>query len=655
MAADAASHLEKAVHASCLLPCAYLTLNLPNIRDNRVLSRAHFRDRRSPYSGLTVVCLPLNAAVKMLPVKTSSSRKHRVLSVSLVSLCIVLTTILVHAPEIALTANIDEPVQLVPGSVIHRQLAAGAKQAFAITLEEGKLFRFSIEKGDLLLSTTLYGPTGAKLLNHVSQSFEVVQIAFLTQLRGTYRIEIQSREKSATTRQYELKIQPQVRVAPRDVKDSEALQAIAAADLLCADWTQNSFRQAIAQYDRAASIWTSSSDFVSASRAILKPADVYFRLSEYPEALKRYQNSIVLAEKDKDWLAKARALSHGARLQSYLGHNDLAEEQLTESMRLFSDHEADRTPLATNAYGEALSNMAEVSYAKGDFLKASQQFEEALKIFTNDREGEAKARLFLGYITGGVGDLERALKEISRAHELYTEVNNKAGVGRTLTALGLWHSSQDIEKAITFHKDAFEIFHSFGDRYGEAIALNAIGQSYELLDDQSLALNSYQQALHIFEDIGAVDGISMSTFKIAKMHDRAERFEQALSYYDRSVQVCRAAGKVRTEGFALNEIATIYVKQGLYERAAAQYKKVLNFFESIGDLRGQATALNSYGDFLLQRGQKQKALESYKRALPLSEKVGDEEIRTATLYNLARTNLDLGAADVALSFIQQSL
>ncbi len=441
----------------------------------------------------------------------------------------------------------------------------------------------------------------------------------------------------------------------RDQKDSEAKQAFARADQLCADWTQNSFRRAIPQYERATQIWSSISDFASASDAMRKSADVYFRLSEFPEALNRYQNAIALAEKAGNWLAKAQALSQEAHVQSYLGHNDLADKQLTEAMRLFKQHEGVRDSVSARAYGETLNNLAEVSYAKGDFLKSSKQFEEALKIFTTDRKGEAKARLFLGYIAGGIGDRETALKEITRALELYTEINDKDGEGRALIALGLWHSSRDIEKSITSHKEALEIFQSIGDRYSEAIARNAVGQGYESIGDQALALDSYQKALRIFEDIAAVDGISTSSFKIARMHARAARFEQALASYDRCLRVSHAAGTVRTEGFALNEIAAIYVKQGLYDRAAAQYQKVLSFFESIGDLRGQAFALNSYGDFLLQRGQQKKALELYSRALPLSEKVGDEDIRSTSLYNLARANLKIGAVDTALSFIQQSL
>jgi CHAT domain-containing protein len=438
-------------------------------------------------------------------------------------------------------------------------------------------------------------------------------------------------------------------------KDIEARQTIARADRLCDDWTQNSFRQAIPQYDRAALLWLSISDFAGASNATRQSANVYFHLGEYPEALKRYQNALILAEKARNWLAKAQALSQGALVQSYLGRNDRAEKQLTQALELFKDHEAERNSLATNAYGEALSNQAEVSYAKGDFLKSSRQFEDALKIFTDDRKSEGKAHLFLGYIAGGVGDREKAFKEISRASELYKEINNKAGEGLTLIALGIWNSSQDNERAIAFHREALKIFQGIGDRYSEAIALNGIGQAYQFLGDQSLALNSYEKALRIFEELAAADGISTSSFKIARVHDLAGRFEQAHAYYDRCVRVSRAAGKVRTEGFALNAIATIYVKQGLHELAAAQYQNILGFFEHIDDLRGQATALNSYGDLFFQRGQQKKALELYNRALPLSEKVGDEDIRSATLFNLARAHLKLGATDTAHSFIQQSL
>src|SRR6201999_3461584 len=98
--------------------------------------------------------------------------------------------------------------------------------------------------------------------------------------------------------------------------DSEARQAVAHAEVLRAHWTEVSLRQAIVEYDKATSIWASSFDFANASQAALRAGDSYFRVSEYGEALKRYQNAEKLGA--GDWLAKGRALRRMARLQTFL-------------------------------------------------------------------------------------------------------------------------------------------------------------------------------------------------------------------------------------------------------------------------------------------------------------------------------------------------
>jgi predicted negative regulator of RcsB-dependent stress response len=55
-------------------------------------------------------------------------------------------------------------------------------------------------------------------------------------------------------------------------------------------------RRAITQYDTAASTWTSLSDSSNASTAMIKAGDVCFRLSDYPQALKRFENAAELSQ-----------------------------------------------------------------------------------------------------------------------------------------------------------------------------------------------------------------------------------------------------------------------------------------------------------------------------------------------------------------------
>src|SRR5690242_10648925 len=66
----------------------------------------------------------------------------------------------------------EEWIQLSPGSPVRRELAAGGKDVFGINVAAGKLIQLSIEKGDLSLSTVLYGPSGTRILEHLSQAFE---------------------------------------------------------------------------------------------------------------------------------------------------------------------------------------------------------------------------------------------------------------------------------------------------------------------------------------------------------------------------------------------------------------------------------------------------------------------------------------------------
>lgn len=452
------------------------------------------------------------------------------------------------------------------------------------------------------------------------------------------------------------KEQSQSASLPPDKNITEAEQAVNRGDTLRATWQKDSLPEAIKEYEKAALLWTASSAFASASQAALKSGDVYLIFSEYAEALTRYQHAEALAQKTDDWLVKAKVLGHMGRLQSFIGNNELAQQQLAQSLDLFKQHQANMSDDAANAYGEALSNFGDVSYSIGDFVKARAQFKNALVVLRNDPKVEAKVHLFNGHITGSLGDPEKAVSEITRALDLYRAANDKIGEGTALTTLGLARSlNRDVNGATALHGEAIDIFRAAGDRFSEAIALSALGQAYEGVNNYPLAMNYYDQALRLYEEIGSVDGISIATFKLGRVHQRNGNPDRALPFYERCLQVSRAAGKVRTEANALNEIAKLYGSQGRTELALQQYQKILIFYQTIGDLRGQATTLNAYGDLLFRLGQKEKGLDALRVAVPLSEKAGDKGILVSTLYNLGRANLAVGAPEVGLSLIRRSL
>lgn len=451
----------------------------------------------------------------------------------------------------------------------------------------------------------------------------------------------------------ELKAQPSNTAA--DQKTSEAQQAIDRAEELRANWTKASLQEAIVEYEKAALLWISASDFSRASQATLNSGDIFFLFSDYRAALKRFQHAEALAAKADDWLARANALSRIGRSQSFIGNNELAQQYLTRALDLFKQHQANRSESATNAHGEALGNLAEVNYAKGDFIRSREQFESAVELLQNDPRRAAKIHIFNGYISGSLGDSEKAKREISQALELYRQVNDKVGEALASTARGLVHShNSEHTRAIELHQSAIAIFRTVGDRHSEALTLNALGTSYELAKQYELALNQYEQALSLFEEIGSVEGMSAAALQIATVHYANKRMDRALAFCERSLRLSRAAGKIRSEINALMQLAAIYASQGRRELASNQYQKILKFYEN-GDLRARAMALNTYADFLLEIRDNERALETCLEALTLSERMDDKAILSPALYNLARAHLAVGSPDVALSVIQRSL
>lgn len=573
-------------------------------------------------------------------------------------LCV--TVLLVLSPVrhsiVTESAASDESEPVTPGASVRREITAGAKRVFVVSANEGTLLRFSIDKGDLLLATVVYGPTNTMLAEHVSEDFEMVDFSVPVDVSGSYRIEIQSREKLDALRPYELKVETLTPITPATRTDSEARQAMNDAGVKRAEWKEVALRKAIDDYEKAAASWTSLGNLSSASQVTLKSGDVYFLLSEYEQALKQYQNAAALAAKAHDPLAEAKALSHLGRLHSYFGKNDLADEELTKAKDLLGPIDVNTNSIVKNAYGEALSNIGEVIYSKGNMIKTREQFNDALTFLKGDRKGEARVHLFAAYIDGNIGLREKAMLEISEALKLYRATNDQGGEGLATTVLGLAHSIEGKQGlAIKLHKQASEIFQSIGDRNSVAVALNATGQVYENLKDFATALSNYQSAVQIFHDKGALEYEAGTIFKVAQMQRLLKNFEQALSSYDRCLKLSRSAKKQRTEANALSDIALVYAAQGRSREALQQSNTALQFYERSNDRRGQVDALNDLGTVFLQNGKKSEAAEAFRRALPLSEQAADTGTIIKTFCNLARAEQALGHLDEALSLINSSL
>lgn len=592
-------------------------------------------------------------------VTKQTRRLSRWVSLSCVILLSALQQFQAERTGVSKTIEASSVIEISPGESIRSSCTPGQQETFALVMQPEQLLKFSIIKGDLAITIEAYDPGGTKLLETVSHNYETIESSFISETAGSYKLVIRSLETSGSLRPYELRLEPLEILTKLGRLDYEARKLMGSATLVRCHWTKASLQEAIEKYDKAALVWKEEGNLTSAAQALIEAGEVCFLLSEYTNALKRYQTAARLTAPTDDELTANRALTQIGLVSSYLGKNDEAQVHLADALRfLESADESQEGPLLRHALAEGLSSLGEVTYSKGNLVRAMAQFERARKIFAEigDRNGQARMHLFAGYAAGSLGETQKAIFEIYKALKLFREVTNRTGEARALTALGLASSvKRDEDGAIDLHREALQIFQIIGDRNGEAVTLNALGQSYENLHEYSIALDNYQKALDLFQRAGALDLAAVTLCKVAAVYRLGANLDQSLSHYERCLDMSRAAGKTRTEAIALEEVAGIYTAQGHVKQTQHQYQKLQDFYERLGDIYGLASALNSSGDSFLLLGQRRRALDAYSRALPLSEKVGDTGLIVSILYNLARVYRDIGSLEIALAHIDRSL
>jgi CHAT domain-containing protein len=549
--------------------------------------------------------------------------------------------------------------ELTPDSSTRQEISVGDARACEIQLSARQYLQFSIDKEDLNLSVALYGPDGQKLFEYTGRHYGPMELSHVAEVTGAHRLEVRSLEKEGASKSYALRIEALRNATARDVKANSARRLFAEAQTLRAEWEETSLRKAIEKFTQARFIWLAAGQPRQAIEALTSSAEVHFTLGEYRQALGLYQQSLAESLRLSERQAELESLINLGRVYTYLGDNDKAEAYLTRVIRYYEQHgRAHQSAPDKRLYVTSLTSLGEVSYSKGDLIKALGLINRALALWLDagDRRGEAQAHLVLGYVLNYSREHEKARAEFDRAMSLYHAVEDRRGEALSLTAVGsLYSFSGEEQLALDSHLEAMRIFGIIGDHQSEAVTLNGVGQAYEDLNERLTALDNYKQALKIFEKNESLDFAASTEYQIAGVYRSLNDIKQALLHYNRCISLSRRTQKRRAEAYALNDLAAIYDSQGRRGETLSQYHRILKLYRAAGDLRGQARALLSIGELFFATGEKQKALGFYKQALPLIQASGDRMGETSTLYDIARAERDDGALDEALSQIDRSL
>lgn len=337
------------------------------------------------------------------------------------------------------------------------------------------------------------------------------------------------------------------------------------------------------------------------SDILLELAEAHRRNGDYRLAIARLETVV----EDGDNHARALAWSGIAWAQQNLGDDRASLTSAGEAISLLHNQpDADKVALAGALYHQGWAY-----FRLGDMESATAIAKEGLAVSEAAEVLQEKAHhlnllsMIEGYMQGRYND--------ARRHQ---------------------------EQALKIHRE-------LGDRHGEGIMLNNLGEIYRLTGDYEHAIELYGQALHIARSIGDQDGELAYLSNLGGAYVGSGAFDEAVEALTIVINRAPADFYVLPDTFVF--LAEAYIGQHSFDNAANHALKVLKMENATPESKGHAWRIlgrvASYTDGIMEVEKTPfDAAQCFAESAALFEEAGLERDKALAHWDWARHELHCG-------------
>jgi DNA-binding SARP family transcriptional activator/Tfp pilus assembly protein PilF len=195
---------------------------------------------------------------------------------------------------------------------------------------------------------------------------------------------------------------------------------------------------------------------------------------------------------------------------------------------------------------------------------------------SGDRLEQARAHRSLARAYSRQDRYTDAHVHLTYAKELYSQVNDRAGLAHSYLATGEVFSAQgNFARALDNGRKAIDLYRKIEHRNGEAAALNNIGWYHTKMGDHEQALIHCQRALDVQCDIDDRPGQAFTWDSLGYAHHCLGRHEEAIGCYQHALALLRDLGDRRSEAEILGHIGDTYAATGDSQSAKEMWQQSL--------------------------------------------------------------------------------
>ncbi|MEZ4937817.1 MAG: tetratricopeptide repeat protein [Crocinitomicaceae bacterium] len=299
----------------------------------------------------------------------------------------------------------------------------------------------------------------------------------------------------------------------------------------------------------------------------------------------------------------------------------------------------------------ALSSIGDLNRGKGDYPKALEFYNEALKIHQEMKDPKLIAGTYnnIGIVYGIQANYDECKKYMLKSLEIYEKMNDQDGIANSNNNLGNIHYYQgDYKPAIDYWIKSLKYKEANGEKLGMANTLNNIGNIYRDLKDYEKAIEYYSRSMKIYEELKDESGIGVCSYNMGNIYQEMGEKAKALKSLSQSLEIHEKLGNKRGIADAMNGIGGIYKERADYDNAMKYYQNALELHEEIGGQKGIAVSLNNLADIYLSKGNYSTALSFAQRSLSIAKEIGSLQKIRDVAKTLWQVHKKLGNTNEAL-------
>lgn len=325
---------------------------------------------------------------------------------------------------------------------------------------------------------------------------------------------------------------------------------------------QRQMARALEYYKSALAINHSEGDRSEEIRTLNAIGGAYDLLLQPTLAIEYYSQAIKGWESIGNLAQKGNTLNNIGKILDDSGEWQQALEHYNQALNLFAESEAGGDRLAGSmkrAKAITLQNLGNLYTRLGELDTALNYLQEALSL-REETGGRGNTLMQIGYAYALSGEAQKALDYCNQALPLQTAANEVARA-ETLTVMGMANDALNKhELALEKYKSALQLRQDprGPDPQAQAITLTNMGRAYLSLKQYNDAIKSFEQAREIYHRFGERNGESIALFGMARVERDRGKTEAALKQVEEALALIEplrsniTSRQLRASYFAIN-------------------------------------------------------------------------------------------------------